>query len=343
MDKRVIFAVAGSGKTTHIINSLSLDKRSLVITYTENNYNHLRQKIIEKFGHIPDNITLQTYFTFLYSFCYKPFLHRSWNSKGINWDVPPAFTLRIKRTDSRFFIDDHSRLYSNRIAKLVQDNAIDDIRARLTKYFDEFLVDEVQDFAGHDFNLLKEICKSDLGLLLVGDFYQHTFDTSRDGPTNRNLYNYYETYRKHFMNIGVTVDTETLSHSHRCSPSVCAFVKKFLGINIASHREEETGVFYLKGEKTVTELFYDDNVVKLFFKEHNKYSCYSNNWGKSKGLDKYGDVCVALYPKASNAYFSGDFSTLPASSRNKLYVACTRSNRSLYFVNELDLKNLKNG
>lgn len=217
------------------------------------------------------------------------------------------------------------------------------MRARLEKYYDEFLLDEVQDFAGHDFNLLKEICRSDMDILLVGDFYQHTFDTSRDGPTNKNLFDDFTRYQKHFSDIGITVDKDTLSHSYRCSPSVCAFVRKNLGINIKSHREEETGIYCLDGEKTSKNFFYDDNVVKLFFKEHNKYLCHSNNWGKSKGLDKYDDVCVALYPKAFKAYTSGDFSKLPASSRNKLYVACTRANRSLYFMNEADIKDLKTG
>lgn len=341
MDKRVIFAVAGSGKTTHIVNSLSLEKRSLVITYTENNYNNLRSRIIEKFGVMPGNIMVQTYFTFLYSFCYKPFLHYIWNSKGINWDVPPNFTLRLKRTDRRFFVDSYSRLYSNRIAKLVIDNAIRDVRARLEKYYDQFLVDEVQDFAGHDFNLLKEICKSDVDVLLVGDFYQHTFDTSRDGPTNRSLFDDFARYQKNFSDIGVMVDADTLSNSYRCSPSVCEFVEKSLGIKIASNKEKETGVRYLYGEKTLTELFYDDNIVKLFFKEHKKYPCHSNNWGESKGLDGYLDVCVVLYPKALEAFGKGDFSKLPASSRNKLYVACTRANRSLYFISESEIIEFK--
>ena len=34
MDKKVIFAVAGSGKTKYIVDELSLDKRSLIVTYT---------------------------------------------------------------------------------------------------------------------------------------------------------------------------------------------------------------------------------------------------------------------------------------------------------------------
>lgn len=45
MDKRVIFAVAGSGKTTYIVNSLTADKRSLIVTYTNSNFDNLTQKI----------------------------------------------------------------------------------------------------------------------------------------------------------------------------------------------------------------------------------------------------------------------------------------------------------
>ena len=50
MDKRIIFAVAGSGKTSLIIEKLTLEKRNLLITYTENNFINLRSKIINKFG-----------------------------------------------------------------------------------------------------------------------------------------------------------------------------------------------------------------------------------------------------------------------------------------------------
>lgn len=87
MDKRVIFAVAGSGKTTHIVKSLDADKRSLILTYTRGNYQNLKKKIIEKFhGKWPENITLMTYFEFLYSFCYKPFLADKIKAKGIVYE-----------------------------------------------------------------------------------------------------------------------------------------------------------------------------------------------------------------------------------------------------------------
>lgn len=72
MDKRIVLAVAGSGKTTEIINKINYNDKSLIVTYTENNYNNIKKKILEKFNEIPSNIRIYTYFTFLYSFCFLP-------------------------------------------------------------------------------------------------------------------------------------------------------------------------------------------------------------------------------------------------------------------------------
>ena len=88
MDKRVIFAVAGSGKTTYIVDNLSERKRSLIVTYTIANYNNLSKKIAEKFnGTWPECITLMTYFTFLYRFCYKPYLSEQLKAKGVFYEI----------------------------------------------------------------------------------------------------------------------------------------------------------------------------------------------------------------------------------------------------------------
>lgn len=343
MDKRVILAVAGAGKTTLIIESLCLERRALIVTYTDNNHKHLKQAVIKKFGVIPDNITVLTYFTFLYSFCYKPFLHDRVRARGINWDNPPSHTLTLKRSKQSFYIDSTRRLYYNRIAKLIkQQKIIDKVTSRLSKYFDQFFVDEVQDFGGHDFNLLLDLCSSDIEVNLVGDFYQHTFDTSRDGNLNSGLYKDYETYKDKFRTAGIIPDEKTLSNSYRCSPQICDFITKRLGINISSHKKEDSIVKPL--DKTELLERYDCNeTVKLFFEEQGKYDCFSENWGKSKGQDHYNDVCVMLYKKAALAFNNEQLcEKLPASSLNKLYVACTRANNNLYFAEEKWVTHLKN-
>ena len=239
MDKRIIFAVAGSGKTSLIVESLDVEKRSLIVTYTNENYRNLEGSIIEKFGSVPPNITLMTYYGFLYSFCFRPFLGCEIRPAGICWDAPGYGTTPPSNTASAHYLTKNGYIYSNRIAKhLVVSGVVDKVKARLEKYFDNFFIDEVQDFAANDFNLLIELCASDLRMLFVGDFYQHTYDTSRDGNIRVNLHKDYGKYMSEFAKAGVSLDTESLNRSHRCSSSVCEFISSNIGIDIESHRED---------------------------------------------------------------------------------------------------------
>lgn len=341
MDKRVVFAVAGAGKTATIIDKLSLEKRSLIITYTDNNHLNLKHRVIKKFGYLPDNIKIYKYFTFLYSFCYKPFLSSKCKANGIFWDMPPIETIKLPRTNPSFYITKSRLLYHNRIAKLLEQMKInDEINQRLEKYYDNLFIDEIQDFGGHDFNFLKEITKANLNIIFVGDFFQHTFDTSKDGNTNKNIYDNYEGYIELFRQMGLIIDTESLNKSHRCSPSICKFVEEKLNINIKSHRSDETTINYIEDGEDIKKIFNDNNIIKLFFRESNIYNCYSMNWGKSKGQDHYQDVCIVLNDTTLKHYKKNTLSELAPSTKNKLYVACTRCSCNLLFIEEKKIKNI---
>ena len=327
-----MLAVAGSGKTTHIIKQLSLDKRSLIITYTNNNIKNLRDGIIGNFEYFPDNITLTPYFTFLYSFCVRPFLAYALGIRGINWDRNP--NRYINQTDMRYFVDNHGRVYSNRLAKLLEaKNALSDVNARLEKYFDDVFIDEIQDFAGNDFNFLESVSKANIEITFVGDFYQHTFDTSRDGNVNSSLHEDFDNYKDRFEKMGITVDCESLSDSYRCSPTVCQFIKDSIGINICSHKNDATEIHFLETQEQADKIYQDDDIVKLFYKEHYKYGCHSRNWGDCKGEDRYTDVCVVLN-RTTLKLFKESLDQLNPQTRNKLYVACSRANNDLYFVSD---------
>lgn len=343
MDKSVVFAVAGSGKTTKIVQQLDEKRRYLVVTYTEANRDNLRRKIIERFGHFPANITLYTYFKFLHGFCYRPFLRSKKNTKGLTFQLPPSFP-RYKLTNDRRFISSGHQLYSNRLAKFIdQTETTPLVIARIEKYFDAFYVDEVQDFAGHDFNLLRQLCAANVECLFVGDFYQHTYDTSRDGSVNARLFDDYAAYRAKFKAAGMKVDLESLKTSRRCSKSVCDFISQKIGIVIEADGERISNVCFEDDAAAVQAIYEDISTVKLFLKEHHKYSCYSKNWGDSKGADCYEDVCVVLNPSNVKAWTAGSFKDINAQTKNKLYVACSRARGSLTFVPESLFKAYKTG
>jgi DNA helicase-2/ATP-dependent DNA helicase PcrA len=342
VDKKVIFAVAGSGKTTHIVNSLDLKRRFLLVTFTDNNLSTLRRRIIERFGFFPPNIFLYSYFTFLHTFCYRPFLLMQMRTRGINYENPPVWTQRLPRTADAFYIDNHRRLYYNRIAKLLDTKgAITDLLQRLEKYVDVICVDEVQDFGGHDFDLLMAICRCNVDLMLLGDFHQHTFDTSRDGATNRTLHDDYERYKARFVKAGLVVDTTCLAKSRRCSQTVCSFMREQLGIEIYSHSTELTDVIFLERQEDADRLHACEKTVKLFYQDHRKYGCYSDNWGNSKGADHYQDVCVVLNGTAYKAFKDGVLRAVNPQTRNKLYVACSRTRGNLYLVSDQMFKKFK--
>ena len=91
----------------------------------------------------------------------------------------------------------------------------------------------------------------------------------------------------------------------------------------------------------VDALYRDPGTVKLFYKEHQKYGCFSQNWGASKGIDCYEDVCVVLNPGNMKAWNAGSFRDINPETRNKLYVACSRARGNLTFVPESLLKDYK--
>jgi DNA helicase II / ATP-dependent DNA helicase PcrA len=342
MDKAVVFAVAGSGKTYKIVDELDETRRFLIVTFTEANWRNLRSRIINKFGYFPNNICLYTYFTFLHSFCYRPFLLSAKRTKGMTFQRRLATERDYPLTDDKRYMTTGRWLFANRLAKyLEQTGTVKDGIARIEKYFDAFFIDEVQDFAGHDFNLLLSLCKTNVKCLFVGDFYQHTYDTSRDGNVNNSLHANYETYKKRFSAAKINIDLTSLVKSRRCSKSVCDFISEKIGIHIEAHSDSLTDVSLTEDRIIAQELYETPGTVKLFFKEHYKYDCYSQNWGASKGLDHYQDVCVVLHPAAVKAWKAGTLADLNPETRNKLYVACSRARGNLIFVPESLLKQHK--
>jgi len=171
VDKSVIFAVAGSGKTQKIIDQLNEEKRFLIVTYTETNRDNLRERILGRFRYFPANISLYTYFTFLHAFCYLPFLLNVKRTKGMSF-VRPDPKINFALTDDRRFMTSGRWLYHNRVASLVQETGtVAGIKVRIEKYFDAFLVDEVQDFAGHDFNLFIALCRANVQIMFGWGFF----------------------------------------------------------------------------------------------------------------------------------------------------------------------------
>ena len=148
------------------------------------------------------------------------------------------------------------------------------------------------------------------------------------------LHTDYAKYIKNFEDIGIKPDREYLNKSWRCSPTVCNYITENLGIDIQSHSEVETTVKFISDEDEADIIFKDSNIVKLFYRENYRYECFSRNWGDCKGENCYKDVCVVLNKIAMKHFTQSELNKLKPVTKNKLYVAISRSNRNLYLVSE---------
>jgi len=325
-----MLAVAGSGKTSFLIDRLNLEERFLLVTYTINNHDHLQKSILHKFGYIPSNIKVLRYFQFLYYFCFKPFFGMRSKVQGITFNLPPENT-RYKIGSKEYYMTSGRMFYHNRLARFCQEYCAQDIKDRLDKYYDYFFIDEVQDIAGHDFNLLLAIIPNQCDSLFVGDFYQHTFDTSYDGQTNISLYNDYGKYIKRWQKGGVIIDTASLCKTHRCSKQICEFVCK-MGIAIKSTEVAQGNVHYITNEQESDSILMNPLIPKLFYECSHDYNCNAINWGASKGINDFVDVCVILNKSTDDLFRNNRLQKMNPRTKNKLYVACTRPHRHLYII-----------
>ncbi|MDP2455112.1 MULTISPECIES: DNA helicase UvrD [unclassified Kaistella] len=335
VNKRLILAVAGSGKTKYLIDNLDLEQRFLIVTYTNTSLNLIKSRIFKKFGFYPTNIKTKTYFEFIYGFCIKPSLLFKHKLKGIDWNRPPEFTTFLPKTNLNKYLTTKKYLYHNRLGQFAEfENIIIDINKRLEMFYDHFFYDEFQDLGGHDFNFMMQIVQANINFLFVGDFFQHTYVTSFDGRTNNTLYSNLKDYshKIHFFNI--RIDDKILSHSYRCSPTICRFVTQNLGINIESHRKDETEIIFVQNREFALEIINNSNIIKLVYDKSDKRNFLSKNWGDCKGEDDYNDTCIILNKTTARIFAKSKFEDLKPRTKNKLYVALTRTKGNCYIIDD---------
>lgn len=340
-NKRLIHAVAGSGKTTKIIESIDPQKRNLILTYTETNQNTIRAKLIDKFGFIPESTFIFGVFEFLYSFCLVPYLGK--RPKGINFDYEPQG--KFDNTT----IDNTGRIVQNQLSKsLLRGSLIykrKEIRFdnsyldRIDKFFDCIYVDECQDFESDDFDWLLSLSNLNAEVFLFGDFYQKTFSTSRRGNKGKGIHSSFENWIKVISDAGFEIDLSSLSKSYRCPKIVCDFIVDNLAIEILSQREEKlpAEIILIDSKDKIESIMTNDNVMKLFYQKSYDYDCKSQNLGDSKGSE-YDNVCVVLNPTTYKLFAVNHLNELSSQTKSKFYVACTRTRGNLYFVNQSDLE-----
>lgn len=371
----LFIAAAGSGKTTYLIEEALREdssKKLLITTYTEANESEIRKKIIKKKGYIPSNITIQTWFSFLLQHGVRPFqgflndtlFHQ--DIKGMILVNEPSGIKFIGKFGPVQFKEDTNfkehyftknwKFYSDKISKFINKcNSVSNgsIIDRISKIYDHIFVDEVQDLAGYDLEILKLLFKTDTSIFLVGDPRQVTYLTHLESK--------YKKYRdgkiKDFVlnelgkKVVCDVDEEKLNESHRNNKTICDFSAKlfteFPKIEpctceaCRNYSVENEGIFIIK-PTDVDEYICKYKPIQLRWNNKKKVSekIKVYNFGESKGLtfDR-----VLIYPTSNMIEWIKDnnykFTKVIKGKeiklkgvKEKFYVAITRARYSVAIV-----------
>lgn len=352
-NNKLIIAAAGSGKTTFLVDEALKQKEGkvLITTYTQANEAEIRKKIIEKNKCIPKNVTVQTWFSFLLKHGVRPFqgilfekkikglilVNSQSGLKGYTKTKQPIYFGEEKEFEKHYF-SNALKIYSDKLSKFVfrcNEKSNGNVIDRISRIYSHIFIDEVQDLAGYDLELLKLFFNSSSNTLLVGDPRQGTYSTN-DAPKNKqfkkaNIVNFFSDQIDNLLK-----DDTSLMTNHRCNKPICDLSNKLFpnfqattsGNNVAT---EHSGVFFIKPQDVESYLQKFEPVQLRDSKSANVNENYRvMNFGEAKGLsfDR-----VLIYPtKPFIKWLKDNNSVLAETSRSKLYVAITRARHSVAII-----------
>lgn len=353
MNNIVYIAAAGSGKTTTLVRkacSLPPSEYVLILTYTDSNEQEIRNKFYsENNGIVPKNVFIMSWFSFLLQHLIKPYQNYvtddSFEIKGLvmpNGEIKgnnkqKKFRTINKTNWKQYYFTSKQRILSEKISELalecnVKSNGLP--IERLTNIFENIYIDEVQDLAGYDLELIKLFFLSKSNIILAGDPRQTTYLTNHNGRKNEKyrdgkILDYLRGCKQ--LKDKYSIDPDTLNGSWRCCEKICNYASEissdFPKMNSnTNYQNRNCGIFLVKKNNILSFFEQNKNVMQLRWSKTCK-NIISNkeckNFGDSKGQTFDS---VLIYPtKDMIKWIENHKTQLKSETRNKFYVAVTRA------------------
>jgi DNA helicase II / ATP-dependent DNA helicase PcrA len=338
---RIIISAAGGGKTTRVVELAlgATDGVTALLTYTRGNIRELQKKVHERRACIPAHVEIQPWFTFLLREMARPYRGVMHDKRvdGIFW-VEGKSDRFARTTDiRRFYFQDGRRIYSDKIAKFIcecerrSDGAV---LRRLKQRFARIVIDEVQDMAGYDLDLIELMLQARIEMTLVGDFRQATFATNNSSKNKAfagsKVVDKFEKWKKTGL-----VDIDYEQHTFRCNQTIADLADKFFpyapktvskNLDITGH----DGIFVVMSGDV---LAYVSRFAPRALRYSVKTQCDIHaplNFGESKGMT-FDRVLIFPHGPAAKWIKSGNIEDV-VKSLSKMYVAVTRARFSVAFV-----------
>lgn len=348
---KCIIAAAGSGKTTYLVKKalgVNRDERVLITTFTRENEAEIRKKFIKKNKSIPGNVTIQTWWSFLLEHGVRPFqnfitdkpikgLKLTANRSGVRYKTRGRPVYWGQQNVEPFYFNGARQIYSDKISIFVMKSnqltkgAVVD---RISKIYSHIFVDEVQDLAGYDLDILHALMK-EISVILVGDPRQVTYHTHHSGKHKQYKDGLIDKFVDDKCNDVCEIDDETLSSSYRCHANICSYSSSLFPDlpvveSLSDLRTSHDGVFFMPTAELDAYLAHYKSMQLRYSRSIRVNENYPVcNFGESKGLTFSR---VVIYPTDSiKRYLTGE-KELANSTLCKFYVALTRARYSSMIV-----------
>lgn len=348
----VIMAAAGAGKTYDICkdaieNAKTTDKKILITTYTNKGIESIEKEYKKQnHGVIDKNIVILSWFQFLLRELVKPYqssiLSRINVINSIDFNHQYGYINFNSRRTPKHYILSNNNILSNTVSEFAIDsntNSNNKVIQRLEEIYSYIYIDEIQDLAGEDIEILNLLFNSRIKVQCVGDVKQSTYTTynakKNKKVTGIHLIDYFKKLERNCI-ITLKFNNKT----RRFGTEICEFSNSIFNDDnkIESdtiYDKENQGVYILE-RRDFEDYYkiYEPQILK--HDSRTKLDYNSLNFGQCKGMTFNR---VAIFPNKKYKEFLQKGTNLDSPCKN--YVSATRAKYSIVFVVDKLFENSK--
>lgn len=335
-----VIAAAGSRKTEHVVDSaLAItDESVLITTYTLENQRQITDRIRQKVGIQPDNITVMGWFAFLIGQCARPYQRAITGEPGVIRGLNFKGRRYYKTPRSRvgpFYFDRDLNMLRDGVSDFVyhlNEAAGGAVVGRLERVYRHIFIDEVQDLVGWDLDVIELLLRSSRSVTLVGDPRQQIIETNL-GSKNKPYQG--AGLLKWFEERDELCTVEVRNENWRSNQAICDFADSIfpaLGTTVSKSQQtsDHEGIYLITEDKAWEYYEAHRPAVLRYSKTRDTLGLpHPRNIGVAKGsaFDH-----VMIFPTEAMRRFLDDGDADKLTSPEHLYVAVTRARHSVAFV-----------
>ena len=281
-----------------------------------------------------------TWFGFLLRECARPYQRSKYDEKRIEslLFVNQQSAQYIPKTDTRrHYFANGELIYSDKVAKFVvecESRSTCRLTARLGQIYTDVFIDEFQDLAGWDLDVIKLLLLSGIRVTVVGDPRQHVYSTN---PSSKN---------KQYLGVRIMAlvekwkqdglcGIEYMNGNYRSNRAICDFSNRLWpGMDpmapLGTETTDHDGVFLVAEDVVERYVARFAPQVLRYDRNAKSYGCAALNFGLAKGL-QFGRVLIVPTGPIRKYLTNGDLKDVEK-SKDKLHVAVTRARHSVAFV-----------